>query len=102
MHEIGLSTLPCWSTKNVQNSSQTGLKKFTQGVYKSNLFLLIKLEFYLQIANIHTPYSTAHQFIHWKRLGVTMIGRRNKLLLMHQFLLETMTDLGAAILVSVG
>ena len=30
-------------------------KKFTQDVYKSNQFLLINLEFYIQISNIHTP-----------------------------------------------
>ena len=38
--------------------------KLSQDLYKSKLFLLIKLEYYLEICNSHAPYSTDHQLIY--------------------------------------
>ena len=69
---INLTITPsCVGPPGTCKSSQTDLKQFAQDVYQSNLFLLIKLEFYLQISNIYTPYSTAHKFIYWKSLDLS-------------------------------
>ena len=68
------SILQCWSTRNIQNSSQADLNKFTQDVCKSNLFLWIKLEIYLQISNIHTPYSSPIDISERIKLLFSLVG----------------------------